>query len=270
MNAHEALTFLQQQIFRNRTPKMDGSHELDHTACTRAIRDIYAGLKSIEDEKASHVEEAPVRSSREIPYAERTLYEMPDIQIGRLIKKGGEMYAFSREKTYWTDPQSHILIPKDTILVPIPKEGCRMVPHPERRKTKVPEEHTAFIWCPTNCRWEPGGLFAPDNWHRREVFFCIFEEASLLPIETPALARPIQWTTILAEDECAPDAREYFSKEFKETFKKSIEEFKVEALRIDDEMSISWVYGVYRLLYAADDPFYKFQTSNPNNKPEGK
>lgn len=63
---------------------------------------------------------------------------------------------------------------------------------------------------------------------------------------------------ILSEDDCAPDAREYFEKEFKEILGMSIKEFEKKATRIerDEGRVVEYWLGKYMMDYSADHPFY--------------
>ena len=61
---------------------------------------------------------------------------------------------------------------------------------------------------------------------------------------------------IIQEDDCAPDAFEYFNIKFQEITGMDVYEFQEKAERNDDEMTIRYVLGKYILEYAAYDPFY--------------
>ena len=64
---------------------------------------------------------------------------------------------------------------------------------------------------------------------------------------------------LLIEDECAPDAREFFEKEFKEKVGVSLQEFREKAVREknkDDGYSVVYIYVGFKLSYSADDPYY--------------
>lgn len=62
---------------------------------------------------------------------------------------------------------------------------------------------------------------------------------------------------VCEEDECAPDALEYFSKAVEKETGVSLHYFKQTAVRtMEDEYEIKWEFGNYLLLIAADYPFY--------------
>jgi hypothetical protein len=67
----------------------------------------------------------------------------------------------------------------------------------------------------------------------------------------------------LVQDECAPDAMEYFEKEFIEKMGMTVKEFKAKALKIevDDGYGFEWLWTNegfhYCLSIEAGDPFYK-------------
>ena len=63
---------------------------------------------------------------------------------------------------------------------------------------------------------------------------------------------------LLMEDDCAPDAREYFDEKFFDIIGKTRREFEnsCERVETDDEMMISWSDGKYLLEISADYPFY--------------
>lgn len=62
---------------------------------------------------------------------------------------------------------------------------------------------------------------------------------------------------LLTEDDCAPDAYEYFAKAFENIVGMSVPKFKQTAATIGTaELSINWEGERYVLSYAADDPFY--------------
>jgi hypothetical protein len=65
---------------------------------------------------------------------------------------------------------------------------------------------------------------------------------------------------LLSEDECAPDAREYFIKKMEKLFKLSFKKIKEAGTRVDpDHATMEWHYQDYILSIAADDPFYKLE-----------
>ena len=62
---------------------------------------------------------------------------------------------------------------------------------------------------------------------------------------------------LLQEDDCAPDAREYFIEQMKEKFNLDFNEFKQKGKRIEpDEMTLEWHYQKYVLSISADQPWY--------------
>lgn len=66
---------------------------------------------------------------------------------------------------------------------------------------------------------------------------------------------------LLQEDDCAPDAREYFFKDLENKFGLSYFDFHVsgEFQEVDDGMTLQWKYGKYILEISADDPYYKLR-----------
>ena len=63
---------------------------------------------------------------------------------------------------------------------------------------------------------------------------------------------------LLMEDDCAPDAREYFCKDLKEKFGLEFDDFINKGTRSDpDELTMEWRYKGYVLSFHGDDPFYK-------------
>ena len=77
---------------------------------------------------------------------------------------------------------------------------------------------------------------------------------------------------ICQEDECAPDAREYFDKEMKEAIGLTCNEFKEKTImqKSKDGMTSYWELeydGVhYRMDISADFPFYSLYNNNINKK----
>lgn len=63
---------------------------------------------------------------------------------------------------------------------------------------------------------------------------------------------------ILQEDDCAPDAREYFDKTLVELTGLTCAQFKKEATKVatHDKMAIKWLYGEYLLEFYGDDPYH--------------
>lgn len=64
---------------------------------------------------------------------------------------------------------------------------------------------------------------------------------------------------LLAEDDTAPDAREYFEKDFLALVGRTVEEFKETAHRreIDDGYAVEFFFGDLVLSASADSPWYK-------------
>lgn len=62
------------------------------------------------------------------------------------------------------------------------------------------------------------------------------------------------------EDDCAPDASEYFCKDLKEKFGLEFRDFFVKGVRSDpDELTAEYRYKGYVLSFHGDDPFYKLE-----------
>lgn len=66
------------------------------------------------------------------------------------------------------------------------------------------------------------------------------------------------WEVVLSEDDCAPDAREYFNREFRQYSALDVATFKslAQLKESDDGLTLSWVLGDVELSISADDPFY--------------
>ena len=65
-------------------------------------------------------------------------------------------------------------------------------------------------------------------------------------------------TLVISQDDCAPDAREYFDNKMKSIVGYTIEGFKARAsavIKKDDHSE--YVLNNYVLTISADDPFYK-------------
>ncbi len=63
--------------------------------------------------------------------------------------------------------------------------------------------------------------------------------------------------TILEEDDCAPDAREFFIKDMKEKFDLNFGDFFKEGIRTEvDELCTQYRYKGYVLEFNGDDPYY--------------
>lgn len=61
---------------------------------------------------------------------------------------------------------------------------------------------------------------------------------------------------LLMEDDCAPDAYEYFCKKFEEITGTTVTEFKASALDLSGHDYHRWVNNNYRLEYHAGGPFH--------------
>ena len=61
---------------------------------------------------------------------------------------------------------------------------------------------------------------------------------------------------LLSEDDCAPDAYEYFCEKFEEIVGVTVDKFKSSAFDISGLNFHRWVTNDYQLEYYADDPFY--------------
>lgn len=63
---------------------------------------------------------------------------------------------------------------------------------------------------------------------------------------------------VLQEDDCAPDAREYFNKNFADLMGLSVKEFKGCSYReaIDEGRGIRWTRGDFVLEFHCEDPYY--------------
>ena len=61
------------------------------------------------------------------------------------------------------------------------------------------------------------------------------------------------------EDECAPDAEEYFNKRIKEKYNVTIKEIKKNGKYTlsDNELCMQWRYKSFTLEYNGDDPFHR-------------
>ncbi len=62
---------------------------------------------------------------------------------------------------------------------------------------------------------------------------------------------------LLQEDDCGPDAREYFIKEMKEQFDLSIHDFAKHGIRTEDDLCIQYKLNGFILEYNNDDPYYR-------------
>jgi len=65
---------------------------------------------------------------------------------------------------------------------------------------------------------------------------------------------------ILQEDDCAPDAREYFNKDLKRLTGLSVGEMiNISTLERPDELTFQYIYADnFCLEYCGDDPFWKY------------
>lgn len=69
---------------------------------------------------------------------------------------------------------------------------------------------------------------------------------------------------VLQEDDCSPDARKTFDDKIKEVCGLSLAEFKDTAYCEMYDIGFVWTYGVYRLEFFADDPYYILYRSRSN------
>lgn len=66
---------------------------------------------------------------------------------------------------------------------------------------------------------------------------------------------------LIMEDDCAPDAREYFDKELLTLYGFTRKDFVERGIYVESENGLhcEWWLGEYILEYDGDDPFYKFR-----------
>lgn len=66
---------------------------------------------------------------------------------------------------------------------------------------------------------------------------------------------------LLYEDDCAPDAREYFDKDMKEKYNIGLHDFKMlgRYVEVDNGMTLEWHLLGHVLEISADDPYYKLR-----------
>lgn len=67
-------------------------------------------------------------------------------------------------------------------------------------------------------------------------------------------------TLLLQQDDCAPDASEYFWMEVRQKYGLGYKDFQSvrdELLPDGDGICLRWEHGAYILEYSADDPYYK-------------
>lgn len=67
---------------------------------------------------------------------------------------------------------------------------------------------------------------------------------------------------ICQEDDCAPDAYEYFAKEFEKHVGTSLITWKLSSEPFEDEDMISYQDDNWRLEIGADDPYWKLYSLN--------
>ena len=102
-----------------------------------------------------------------------------------------------------------------------------------------------------------GGTMIGDGYH--SPIHCEFIDISHLCLE--ADANPVycnfrETESILTEDDCAPDAREYFEKDFEKIVGTNLSEFqKNNPNSSNDSCTFIWENDVYRVEYHADYPF---------------
>tara|TARA_Y100000310_G_C20701703_1_gene830599 strand:- start:4910 stop:5140 length:231 start_codon:yes stop_codon:yes gene_type:complete len=69
---------------------------------------------------------------------------------------------------------------------------------------------------------------------------------------------------LLQEDDCAPDAREYFEKDFVTIMGMNVRDFCNIATKQDTpEDIVKYVWGDYYLEFSADSPYWEFGTIDP-------
>jgi hypothetical protein len=69
------------------------------------------------------------------------------------------------------------------------------------------------------------------------------------------------WVIVLQQDDCATDSLETFEHHFSDfAGGLSVESFKAQALRKEEDISTCWVLGNLELSYSADDPFYTLKS----------
>ncbi len=64
---------------------------------------------------------------------------------------------------------------------------------------------------------------------------------------------------IISEDDCVPDAFEYFDKQMIKYTGMSTGEFKKAAVKVNFNMGYEWRYGKFTLSWFGDDPFYELK-----------
>lgn len=69
---------------------------------------------------------------------------------------------------------------------------------------------------------------------------------------------------ILEEDDCAPDAREYFAKDFYAKVGMLLSDFQRNAIAYTSVTGIEWYKKPYYLRFSADDPFYTLYMEEDN------
>lgn len=68
---------------------------------------------------------------------------------------------------------------------------------------------------------------------------------------------------ILEQDECAPDSLEYFERDMKEKIGISLQEFKKNALVVENDYDYILEYCGYRLQTSADNQYWKLYDQRP-------
>jgi hypothetical protein len=71
---------------------------------------------------------------------------------------------------------------------------------------------------------------------------------------------------VLQEDDCAPDAREYFIKRMREKFHLIFADFhELGMFKEPNDLCMQWYLDGYLLEYNGDDPFYRLYKKKINN-----
>lgn len=71
---------------------------------------------------------------------------------------------------------------------------------------------------------------------------------------------------IAQEDDCAPDALEYFNKSMAKETGMNVEEFKAKAIKVEFKMGYEYTYREFALSWYADDPFYLLEREENNDE----
>ena len=68
--------------------------------------------------------------------------------------------------------------------------------------------------------------------------------------------KEVKWVKIMQEDECAPDARETFNRDFEKIVGVSPGVFRRSSVLTAIALHLIWEKTPWRLSYCADDPYY--------------